>query len=64
MPTPRSTSKTRTATAARNDVIKMLKDDHRRVKQAFKQFEQLDPERDAEACMALVERTCGELGFS
>jgi hemerythrin superfamily protein len=49
------------ATRARDDIIEMLKDDHKRAKKAFKDFEKLDPERDAEECEALVRQTCAEL---
>jgi hypothetical protein len=39
----------------------MLKADHKKVKKAFKDFEKLDPQEDAESCKALVEQTCAEL---
>lgn len=63
---PAATSKSpaaagRTATQARDRIIKMLKDDHARVRQAFKQFAKLDAEEDAQVREALVDRTCAEL---
>jgi hypothetical protein len=39
----------------------MLKDDHKRVKKAFKSFEKLDPQEDMEECEAIVQHTCAEL---
>jgi hypothetical protein len=52
-----SASSTRTATSARNDVIAMLKEDHKRVKKAFREFEKLNPQEDAQACEAIVRQT-------
>lgn len=54
-------SNSRAATAAREAVISMLIDDHKRVKKAFKSFEKLDSETDSEECEALVRHTCAEL---
>jgi hypothetical protein len=45
----------------KNQVIAMLKADHKKVKKAFKDFEKLDLQEDTEACKALVEQTCAEL---
>jgi hemerythrin-like domain-containing protein len=56
---PRTSS--RGSAAARNDVINMLKEDHKRVKKAFRDFERMDPEEDAQDCEALVQQTCAEL---
>jgi hypothetical protein len=39
----------------------MLKADHKKVKKAFKDFETLDPEQDAEQCEMLVQQTCADL---
>lgn len=39
----------------------MLKDDHKRAKKAFRDFERLDPEKDPEACAQLVAQCCAEL---
>jgi hemerythrin-like domain-containing protein len=58
MPT-RSTP--RGGAAARNKIIAMLKADHKKVKQAFKDFEKLDAEDDPDSCQALVQQTCAEL---
>jgi hemerythrin-like domain-containing protein len=55
-----ATAKTSTTTA-RDDIVEMLKDDHKRAKKAFKDFEKLDPESDAEECEALARQTCAEL---
>ena len=61
----RSTSGDRAASraqsGARSEIIAMLKDDHKRAKKAFRQFEKLDPHEDAEQCQAIVEQTCAEL---
>jgi predicted unusual protein kinase regulating ubiquinone biosynthesis (AarF/ABC1/UbiB family) len=51
----------RAATAAREAVIAMLVDDHKRARKAFRAFEKLDPENDPEECEALVQHTCAEL---
>jgi hemerythrin-like domain-containing protein len=56
---PRPSS--RGSAAARNDVINMLKEDHKRAKKAFRDFERMDPEEDAQDCEALVQQTCAEL---
>ena len=70
MPSPRSTSQSSSSTgrtasraqsSARSEIIGMLKDDHKRAKKAFRQFEKLDPHEDAEECQAIVEQTCAEL---
>jgi Hemerythrin HHE cation binding domain len=54
-------STARPATKAREDILKMLKDDHRKAKKAFRDFEKLDPAEDPEACQQIVEQTCAEL---
>jgi hemerythrin-like domain-containing protein len=51
----------RSSTAARNEVINMLKEDHKRVKKAFRDFERMDLHEDTEQCEALVQQTCHEL---
>ena len=48
-------SKAQTANA-----IDLLKEDHEKVKKAFKQFEKMD-RADTESCRELVERVCAEL---
>lgn len=54
-------SSNRASSQARDDIITMLKDDHKRAKKAFRDFEKLDPHEDAEQCEAIVQRTCAEL---
>lgn len=68
MPTTRTESSTgstrRTATradtAARDEIIDQLKEDHRRVKKAFREYEKMDRDDDA-ACEALIMQTLAEL---
>lgn len=45
---------------ARTEIIDMLKEDHKKVKKAFTDFEKLSAD-DTEQCEAIVERTCAEL---
>ncbi len=42
------------------NAIDLLKEDHEKVKKAFKQFEKLD-RSDTEACRELVEAVCADL---
>ncbi len=58
---PSKSSESRARANARNEILTMLKDDHKRVKKAFRDFEKLDAERDQDKCRQLVEHTCGEL---
>jgi hemerythrin-like domain-containing protein len=51
----------RAQSSARSEIISMLKEDHKRAKKSFRQFEKLDPHEDAEQCQAIVEQTCAEL---
>jgi hemerythrin-like domain-containing protein len=46
---------------ARNEIFEMLKEDHQRVKKAFKAAQKLDPEEDSEELQALVEETCMDI---
>lgn len=46
---------------AKNAIVKLLKEDHKRAKAAFKAFEKMDPHEDPEGVQALVEQTCAEL---
>ena len=46
--------------SARNEIIEMLKEDHKRAKKAFRDFERLD-KSDQEACREIVEQVCNEL---
>ena len=50
---PKARSKTANA-------IDLLKEDHEKVKKAFKQFEKMD-RTDSEGCRELVERVCADL---
>ncbi|WP_119154871.1 hemerythrin domain-containing protein [Caldimonas tepidiphila] len=54
-------SSSRNSTRARDEILAMLKDDHKRVRKAFRDFEKLDVHEDAEAVEALVQRACSEL---
>ncbi len=54
-------STSRNASLARREIFALLKDDHQRLKKAFKAFDKLHPARDPEACAALVLHTCSEL---
>lgn len=56
---PSRTSKA--ASAARQQVLSELKDDHRRVKKAYREFQKLDVEEDAETCQQIVEQVLQEL---
>lgn len=51
----------RAHTHARAEVLRMLKDDHRTVKIAFREFERLDIQAEAEICESIVRQTCREL---
>lgn len=51
----------RSASSLRESVLKMLKDDHRRVKKAFRDFDRLDPHEEPERCAEIVEQTCNAL---
>ncbi len=51
----------RTHSSAKNAIVKLLKEDHKKAKAAFKAFEKMDPHEDPEGCQALVEQTCAEL---
>ncbi|MEO5771797.1 MAG: hemerythrin domain-containing protein [Burkholderiaceae bacterium] len=59
MAASRSTS--RAASAARTQILNDLKDDHKRVKKAYKDFQKLDIDADPETCQAIVEQVCQEL---
>lgn len=59
MPTSRAAS--RASSQARTDVLAELKDDHKRVKKAYRDFQKLDGEDDPEACEQLVQQVLDEL---
>jgi hemerythrin-like domain-containing protein len=46
---------------AKNQIIEMLKADHKKAKKAFKDFEKMDVEEDGESAEALVSQTLAEL---
>jgi hemerythrin superfamily protein len=56
-----STSSSRAAQAARNEVLSQLIDDHKRVRKAYKDFQKLDVEDDAERCEEIVQQVLQEL---
>ena len=58
MPTRSSSSR---GSSAKNQVVAMLKADHKKVKKAFKDFEKLDPQEDPQSCQALVGQTLAEI---
>ncbi|MGE5450772.1 MAG: hemerythrin domain-containing protein [Acidobacteriota bacterium] len=51
----------RSMTQARKEVLTMLKDDHRMVDNAFKEFERLHRAEEKASCQSLIEQTCREL---
>jgi hemerythrin-like domain-containing protein len=61
MPTPRETA--RSASSARTELLKMLKEDHKKVKKAFQDFERLDKQKQGDECQALVLQTCADLSL-
>ncbi len=54
-------SQSRAESAAHREIIDMLKDDHKRVIKAFRDFEKLDVHENPERCQELVTQTCKEL---
>ena len=56
-----SRSGSRTQVAARNEIVAMLKNDHKRVKKAFRDFGKLDQDKDRDSSQQLVSQTCNEL---
>lgn len=52
---------TRGNASAREQVLELLKEDHKHVKKHFREFEKMDPEQDPQACQDLVMRVCDEL---
>lgn len=47
--------------SAREQVLNLLKEDHKHVKKHFRDFEKMDAGADPQACQALVSRVCDEL---
>jgi len=58
---PESSRPRAAATAARRLVIASLKEDHKRVRRAFRDFDKLDARADADQMHALVTRTLAQL---
>ncbi|MCE4553118.1 hemerythrin domain-containing protein [Pelomonas cellulosilytica] len=58
MPSQRTT---RAATQARSQILDELKEDHKRVKKAYRQFQKLDPQEDRDEVEALVQQVLDEL---
>jgi hemerythrin superfamily protein len=56
-----NTAATRTAASARKDILDRLKDDHKRVKKAYRDFQKLDIEKDPDGCEAIVVQVLDEL---
>jgi hypothetical protein len=46
---------------ARDQVLELLKEDHKQVKRHFRDFEKMCLEDDAAACRQIVQRVCAEL---
>jgi len=46
---------------AREQVLELLKEDHKQVKKHFRDFDKMEPQDDPQACEELVRRTCSEL---
>jgi len=63
MATSRKTSRTtsRAASTARTQILSELKEDHKRVKKAYRDFKKLDVQEDPEACKAIVDQVLEEL---
>ncbi len=57
----RNSSRSSGGSKAQKEIIDLLKEDHKRAKKAFRDFEKLDPDEDPERCQELVEQTCAEL---
>ena len=56
-----SRTTSRAASNARTEIIDMLKEDHKRVKKAYREFTKLDREEDPERCEALVRQVLADL---
>jgi hemerythrin superfamily protein len=56
-----SASSTRAQNSARDEILAQLKDDHKKVKKAYKQFEKLDVEDDAQECESIVQQVLDDL---
>lgn len=56
-----STRTTRAATTARTEILDQLKEDHKSVKKAYREFQKLDITQDSTECEALVTQVLDEL---
>jgi hemerythrin superfamily protein len=56
-----STRPTRASTQARQQLLDQLKDDHKKVRKAYRDFQKLDPHEDTEACEQIVRTVCMDL---
>lgn len=56
-----ASSSGRGASGAKNQIVSMLKADHKKVRKAFKDFEKMDAQEDPEGCKALVEETLSDI---
>jgi hypothetical protein len=56
-----SPAKGRGASGAKSRIVAMLKSDHRKAKKAFKDFGKMDPRKEPDACLALVQQTLAEI---
>lgn len=59
--TQRTRATSRAASNARSQVIQQLKDDHKRVRKAYRDFQKLDRDEDGPACEAIVQQVLQEL---
>ena len=57
----RTSSATGGRSTAKTEIINMLKADHKKAKKAFKDFEKMDVEEDADSAEALVSQTLAEI---
>ncbi len=57
MPTSRTIS--RVCASARTEVLNQLKEDHKRVKKAYRDFQKLDASEDSAAGAAIVKQVLG-----
>lgn len=56
-----ATRTSRAASNARAEILDTLKEDHKRVKKAYRDFQKLDAENDPQRCEALVRQVLQEL---
>ncbi len=56
-----SRTNSRAVSKARNDILDQLKEDHRRLKKAYRDFNKLDRDEDPAGCEALVRQVLADL---